>query len=276
MTLDPSERATLEEHGYVVRPNVFTKAECRDLCSGVSEVVTRAAAECRRRGVIDGFWQAFARSAQTTEVFWDPRRDDLLRTPPSQWESAVMRIGHVLHRVAPFDALTRDPRLAGLLASAIAEPAELVQSAVIYKQPQSELVQFGWHQDSSYLPNEPESLVLVFVALDDMTEENGALEVIPRSHRGGLDVVYRLTPDGYVPLSSRRPETDDRERVILTVPRGTVIALHGRTRHASKPNRSTAPRRALIVHAKACASPMSELCWARGPFDPLPSFDAPQ
>jgi ectoine hydroxylase-related dioxygenase (phytanoyl-CoA dioxygenase family) len=267
MILSPSEHDQLQREGFLVRRDVFTTAECEALCSAMSVFIADVASRARARGRIKPFWEAFAGSAEQNEVFWDAQHRDLLEREPEGWESAVMRIGHVLHRVAPFRSFIRDRRISEALESAINEPAEIVQSSIIYKQPQSDAVQFGWHQDSSYLPNEPESIALAFVALDPMTADNGALEILPRSHTGGLRVVYRLTTDGLSPIGGRNASVDAAGGMLLELPRGSIVFVLGRTFHASKPNRSASPRRALIVHGKAKSSRMTADSWSQGPFD---------
>lgn len=267
--LAAAERARLFEEGYLVRHGVFSEKECAAMCGAVSRIISDAARSAIRARRVPSFWESFAASAQRTEVFFDPRRDDLLSLAPDEWESAVMRVGHTLHRDEEMACTIRDERIAHVLRAAIDGSAEIAQSSLIYKQPSSDLVQFGWHQDSSYLPHDPESIVLAFVALDEMTVENGALEVLPGSHRLPLGVTYRLDREGFVPAGSRERTPDTSRAATLEVGRGAVILVLGRTYHASRANRSSGPRRAMIVHAKACASRMSPLAWSRGPFDPL-------
>jgi non-haem Fe2+, alpha-ketoglutarate-dependent halogenase len=40
----------------------------------------------------------------------------------------------------------------------------------------------SWHQDASYWPITPSKVVSVWLAVDDVDEENAAMQVIPRSH----------------------------------------------------------------------------------------------
>ena len=44
----------------------------------------------------------------------------------------------------------------------------------------------GWHQDAHYWPLSPHNTVTVWLAFTDVDEENGAMKVIPGSHRGGI------------------------------------------------------------------------------------------
>ena len=50
-----------------------------------------------------------------------------------------------------------------------------------------------WHQDLAYFPHTNDDLVTTLIYLDDATEENGCLQVLPRQHTHFFD--HRL-PDG--------------------------------------------------------------------------------
>jgi phytanoyl-CoA hydroxylase len=176
-----------------------------------------------------------------------------------------MRIGHGLHLVDDtFAALTHGPAIGGVLASLVQE-AVLLQSAVVYKQPHSASVQFGLHQDAAYLTSDPESLILAFLALDDMDADNGALQLVPGSHRDPLHVSLAMGPTGFTPIAGQAPQERSYQPQLLPMRRGTVAFLHGRTLHASGPNQSPHPRRALIVHAMSGRSRLAPHCWIQPP-----------
>lgn len=93
-----------------------------------------------------------------------------------------------------------------------------------------------WHQDNGVLmPEADESDILtVWLPILDSTKENGCLEVIPGSHRGGLQPhcpdpkkgVH--IPDQYLP---GRP-------VPLPMKRGSVLFMHRKTVHGAGRNNS--------------------------------------
>jgi len=177
-------------------------------------------------------------------------------------------IGHGLHEADPrFEAACLHGVVGETLAEAVGGDARVVQSAIIYKQPHNDIVQFGFHQDSAYLTTEPDTLTLAFVALDAMDEENGCLEVVPGSHRRELIVRLRLGATGFVPdQGGDHPPIDGAGSVRLEIERGTLVVVRGRLLHGSKPNRSDRPRRALIVHAfDASRSRLWPGGWVREP-----------
>jgi len=179
-----------------------------------------------------------------------------------------MRVGHGLHLADPvFAAFCREPAIAASLAQLVPPPVKLIQSTVVYKQPRDSLVQFGSHQDAWYLTTDPESLVLAFVPLDDTDVENGCLEVVPGSHHGPLTVRMHMTDAGFVPRGQADRRMETHPTTPLPAARGSIIFVHGRTFHASRPNGSQRPRRALIVHGMSASSRFAPDCWIQEPPD---------
>lgn len=104
---------------------------------------------------------------------------------------------------------------------------------------------FSWHQDSGFMPECPhEPFISLWCALDDMTEENGTLYVLPYSRTGSREVVAhrkdRQTNDliGY--------EGDD-PGIPIIVPSGSIVVLDSALFHRSGANVSDTPRRAYLV-----------------------------
>ena len=44
----------------------------------------------------------------------------------------------------------------------------------------------GWHQDAYYWPMSPHNTVTVWLAFDDVDSDNGAMKLIPGSHKHGI------------------------------------------------------------------------------------------
>ena len=267
--LTARELEAYEERGYVVCPGLVPGATCDALNAHLSKIITDVAAEYLAGVRTElGFWDLMTRSRDRVEVFWDAARG----SPERGLEAGTMRVGHALHAADPvFAAFSTAPPLRTRLAQVVGGDADMIQSAVIYKQPHSDAVQFGMHQDASYLTTSPESLALAFVALDDMTPENGCLEVISGSHRDGLVVVLEMGPRGFVPTNGRSPPSPSPSRATpLPIEKGSVIFLHGRAFHGSEPNRSGSPRRALILHAMSRRSRLAPTSWVVAGGSPPP------
>jgi phytanoyl-CoA hydroxylase len=113
-----------------------------------------------------------------------------------------------------------------------------------------------WHQDFVFFPHTNDDVLAVGIALDDCTIENGCLLVIPGSHRGPiLDHHQDGVFVGGVP--SDLPEVAMDKAAPVIVPAGGMSIHHSRTLHASAPNRSSKPRRLLLIeYAAADAWPI--------------------
>lgn len=95
----------------------------------------------------------------------------------------------------------------------------------------------AWHQDIRYWSFDRPELVSSWLALGPETEHNGALQVIPGSHRLDLDR-GRLDRDLFL-----RPELPENAALIeqaqcVEMQAGDVLFFHCRTLHAAGRNRS--------------------------------------
>jgi phytanoyl-CoA hydroxylase len=93
-----------------------------------------------------------------------------------------------------------------------------------------------WHQDASVVIEEADGteMITVWVPVFDATEENGCLQLVPRSHRGGL-FEHCPAPTGKY-LSTR---FFDHERAIpVPMKRGSALFMTRMTPHGSLSNKS--------------------------------------
>ena len=110
-----------------------------------------------------------------------------------------------------------------------------------------------WHQDFAFTPHSNDDLVTALLMLDEVTEENGPLRVMPGTHRGPL---HSLWHDGNFTgaVAPALEEAFEAGAVSCTGPAGAVCFMHTRLAHGSAPNRSAQPRTLLIaVYAAADA-----------------------
>jgi ectoine hydroxylase-related dioxygenase (phytanoyl-CoA dioxygenase family) len=136
------------------------------------------------------------------------------------------------------------PHLGALAAAALDIPAlVLFHDHLLTKFPAGD--DMSWHQDFSYLPlDRPDGLTL-WIALDDVTEENGCLYYILGSHRlGERRAAWGMTGDDD-PRAALPPidVADDDPGVPVPTAAACAIAHHTYLLHRSPRNRGTRPRR---------------------------------
>lgn len=111
-----------------------------------------------------------------------------------------------------------------------------------------------WHQDHPYWPViAPADLVSAWVALDDATLENGAMHMVPGSHKwgphkNGTIGTNRETWGPDPDYDALPPEARTTLPVPVPVPKGGVVFHHCLTWHGAPPNRTGRGRPAIAVH----------------------------
>jgi ectoine hydroxylase-related dioxygenase (phytanoyl-CoA dioxygenase family) len=102
-----------------------------------------------------------------------------------------------------------------------------------------------WHQDWAFYPHTNDDLLAVGVCIDGMTEENGALLVVPGSHKG--PVLDHNNKSRGVFVGAVTDEDFNAEGAVpILLEAGGISIHHVRVLHGSAPNLSHAPRRLLL------------------------------
>ena len=261
--LTSRERQQVLDDGYLVLGGIFPREMCAALNDHMLDKIEEAAEEYVS-GARTEFIRSFGSSPRNFEVFWDLSQGSPLEEPAPMWHHFVQRVGHGLHvDDEEFRRFVFAPAIASVLEQVIAPPVKVVLSVVVYKQPNQAVGYYPWHQDAVYVRTEPLSLVNTFIALDDMTVENGCLYVAPGSHRLGLE--HHPHEPTHISIEDNSPgykhrEFNSEDVVALTIEQGSVVILPGTTYHKSEVNRTGKPRRSLLfdsVSGRARVHPSS-------------------
>jgi ectoine hydroxylase-related dioxygenase (phytanoyl-CoA dioxygenase family) len=106
----------------------------------------------------------------------------------------------------------------------------------------------GWHQDAYYWPLDPHESLTAWLAFDDSTVENGAMEVIPGSHTAGLLKHIRTSGTGSVlTLECERGQFREDTRHPVTLRAGEVSLHDDKLVHGSPANQSDSRRAGLTM-----------------------------
>lgn len=216
--LTQEQIAFYREQGYLGVENVLSQREVDDL-----------------RRVTDAFVEKSRGVAEHTEVFdlepgHTPENPKLrrLKSPIEQHE--VYR--NALHHEKILDAVSQ---LIGYGLRCNGNKLNMKQPG--YGSP------VEWHQDWAFYPHTNDDLLAVGVVLDDMTEDNGPLLVIPGSHEGP---VYDHHLDGHFCGAVTDPTFSDKGTTPVMVKAGGITIHHVRMLHGSVSNTSAQPRRLLL------------------------------
>jgi phytanoyl-CoA hydroxylase len=102
---------------------------------------------------------------------------------------------------------------------------------------------FAWHQDGAYVGFAHKPYLTVWIALDDMTEQNGCIYALPRD----LDRDQTLVPHRWDAEGKEKVGYDGPEHGVPMIgPAGMAVAFSSTTLHSSGPNTTDRVRRAYI------------------------------
>jgi ectoine hydroxylase-related dioxygenase (phytanoyl-CoA dioxygenase family) len=156
----------------------------------------------------------------------------------------------------------RAPRLVRAVADLIGPNLKLHHCKINSKLPRTK-TRVKWHQDFPFTPHSNDDLITALVMIDDVTDENGPLEIWPGTHTGPIHDLWqdgRFT--GAVPDDVSDLCQQNARRCIGQA--GSVCLMHTRLLHGSAPNRSLDPRTLfIVVYSAEDAIPLAE--------NPLPS-----
>ena len=134
------------------------------------------------------------------------------------------------------------PPLRAAVEDLAGEPTRLFQSMALVKPPRGR--EKPWHQDHAYFDLPIESRVCgVWIALGDVTEENGAMFMIAEGHRQG-PIVHFQRRDWQIcdtEMSGARP-------VALPMKAGDLVVFDAKIPHGTPTNRTGEHRWALQYH----------------------------
>lgn len=216
--LTSEEIAFYHENGYIVVEDVLSDDELAALRRVTDQFVERS------RGV-----------AESDDVF-DLEPDHSAERP------RLRRIKNPIDQHAVYDQIFRHDGILDIVEQLIGPGLRRNTTKLNMKEPDHGSA-VEWHQDWAFYPHTNDDVLAVGVCLDDMTEENGCMLMLPGSHKGEL---YSHHENGVFVGAVSDPDFQPGATAKCLVKAGGITIHHARTLHASTPNHSTEPRRLLL------------------------------
>ncbi|MGI9511018.1 MAG: phytanoyl-CoA dioxygenase family protein, partial [Geminicoccaceae bacterium] len=183
-----------------------------------------------------------------------PRFD--LEKGHSATQPALRRVNAPIEVSEAYFEATTNSRMTDCVAELIGPNIKLHHTKINSKLPGAATV-VKWHQDFPFTPHSNDDLITALLMVDDVTQQNGPLEVAPRTHRGPL---HGLWHDGtFTGAVGDAVTVESKAKAVLcTGPAGSVCLMHTRLLHGSTANRSDRPRTLHIsVYSAEDAVPLA-------------------
>jgi ectoine hydroxylase-related dioxygenase (phytanoyl-CoA dioxygenase family) len=227
MRFSSDETRAFREHGFVVRRGLFRDDE-----------VLAARAALERLYV----------TAQTLRATGDHDGAFFALSVPADGAVVVQRVVWAGGAEPVLLRLSEDARLVDQALDLLGtDRCEQLLCQAHYKMP-NDGVAFDWHQDIQHRDKGGDtwrdvtgrgSFVQTILLVDDMTEENGALEFLPPD-------AVTLDASGRLVMEDGAARVDASRAVAVTGRAGDVLFFGPYAVHGSTPNQSGKPRRVLI------------------------------
>ena len=143
-----------------------------------------------------------------------------------------------------FRDLAAHPKLINTVRMLLGDDLLLFRSTLMLKPALHGSVH-AFHQDSAYWPMDPPSLVTVSIALNDSAADNGCIQVIPESHKWGMQDWGLIAQDKDKPLT-QRDDLDLSRLTSVPLTAGSALLFHSLVVHGSGPNNSPRPRHTAL------------------------------
>jgi ectoine hydroxylase-related dioxygenase (phytanoyl-CoA dioxygenase family) len=192
--------------------------------------------------------------------------EDWLASEP---DPAVLRTKAHL-RCAALLEVVRSPAVLDRVGELLGPDVLCRSSSIFLKEPGASSF-VAWHQDARYWELDPPDVATAWIALGPSTVENGALRVLPGSHRAPLMRHGTIDADGNM-LSRGQgivDPVDETTAVTLTLLPGEMSIHDVRLAHASAPNVSSERRigyaiRYVAAHVRSHRTPRDSALLVRG------------
>ena len=227
-SLEPGERMRFEQDGFLRLGRVLTDEQVALLRARLEHLIEHL--------------DALEGDLHEVEAAWRERPEEVVLHLLGAW-----RVDDAFHD------LVAHPGVVHRVEEALGcEGLRLWHDQLFLKPPRHPGV-VPWHADWSYWQRTtPCCHATVFLALDDMDEENGALQYAPGSHHWPTPPAV----DFGGPADQVLPHLSPEHRAafypqLQPLRAGEALLHHAGTLHGSGPNRSPHPRRAIVLNYMA-------------------------
>lgn len=211
-----SKNNQLVEDGFVILHNVFDKQTLSEITLLIDRIIKYASKQ-----LVDPFERYYLRHRNDQGVLYD-----------------------LYQRHPEFCQLARNSIILDELETVLGKDIFMYENSLVYK-PKGTSNAVPWHQDFISRPNEPKKFI-VWIALDNVHKNNGALRVIPNSHKHGYMSWHRVKGETHHDRINM-DLVDESKAMYVELAAGDVLIFDAMLVHSSEEVNVDEPRRAYRI-----------------------------
>lgn len=192
---------SFDRDGFVIVPDLFSRAEVKGFKAAIGDI-----------------WDQVANEAGADD------KNGVLATGVYVGLAARSQV---------FRQAARDERLLDILEVILGPNIEFLTDKAVIKDPDIDYAS-PWHQDWPYWKGSHK--ISIWVALDDVTPDNGCLKLLPGSHRQVADHAGDASEGPGFDHRLRPDTVDEAQAITAAIEAGGAVFFHDLALHASHPN----------------------------------------
>mgnify|MGYP001162669349 FL=1 len=147
------------------------------------------------------------------------------------------------------DEIAHNPVILDVIEDLLGPDLLLTGTVLFIKEPHTPSF-VSWHQDSTYTGIDPKEGITVWIALSEARRESGCMQMIPKSHQGGIVEHHDCFGEDNILTRGQTIEgIKEEEALDVTLKPGQMSLHHVRNIHSSSPNRSDDRRIGLALQS---------------------------
>jgi len=235
MHLTEANKEFYKENGYILLDNVFTEEEIDECCKEYDALFQE------KQSLKSNMEATWAGS-------WREGKDN---------NTSVLSIHNLQCHSDVFSRMLLNKNLLDSLEDLMGTPDILLHHTKAHIKPPLQGSSFPMHQDYHYFPFKNDSMVAVFIHLDDTEVINGGLGIFPGSHKLGPQENKSDVPTHFYVDQEKFPL---EKAVPVAAKKGQVVVFSYLLVHGSYPNMSDKSRRMLLFQMMAAEDePLKEM-----------------
>ena len=226
MSLNKKELNFYKKNGYLVKEKLISNKEIKKINSLIGKIINKEEEKKTKIKNLGGSYN-----------------NNFVYNSNSSNKREILRLNNPTYYNKLFFNLSRNKKIIKIAKKLLGGSVRFHHCKLNFKLPSKKGGEVSWHQDWAFYPHTNDDLITVGVYLEDCYEENGPLQVIPKSHKQKIFSHHNKSKEFVGKICEK---INSKNKKSLTGKAGTVTFHHVRTVHGSGLNLKNSKRPLML------------------------------